>query len=439
VQSAPAPWPGFGCVRAYREGSAIRTGAVACAGAFVVGYASPAMRLSDLFRFGRPKPPDASSPRPASSAAVPSEDADRLGPELETALLRELSGTWSELNQSFLRGALRRPVLRLCESSSLLGRWDGRRRSVEISLPLLLRAPWGAVVEVLKHEMAHQYADEVLGATDETAHGPAFRSVCERLGITPEATGPTEIPSEVDPGRARVLKRVADLLALARSPNRHEAEAAAAAAQRLMLKYNIEQASDRASRRYDFVQLGTPSGRVPESEHILASILAEHFFVEAIWVPAFRPRDGKHGTLLEVCGTRENLQIASYVHAFLRGTAERLWREHRRAMGLRSNRDRRTFVAGVMEGFRERLKEDKLRCREQGLVWLGDADLQRYHRVRHPYIRSVRLQGHSRNEARAHGRAAGRRIVLQRALTQEQPTSAARPPSTPKSLPPARG
>jgi hypothetical protein len=396
------------------------------------------MRLSDLFRFGRRKPPDpleSGAPRP-----TPSEEADRLSPELETALLRELSGTWSELNQSFLRGALRRPVLRLTESTALLGRWDGGRRSVEISLPLLLRAPWSAVVEVLKHEMAHQYADEVLGATDETAHGPAFRGVCQRFGISAEATGPAETPSEeAHPGRARVLKRVADLLALARSPNRHEAEAAAAAAQRLMLKYNIEQASERSSRRYDFVQLGAPSGRVAESEHILASILAEHFFVEAIWVPAFRPRDGKHGTVLEVCGTPENLQIASYVHAFLRGTGERLWREHRRAMAVRSNRDRRTFVAGVMEGFRERLKEDKLRCREQGLVWVGDADLRRYHRVRHPYIRSVRLQGHSRNEARAHGRAAGRRIVLQRALAQEQPTASARPTATPKSLPPARG
>ena len=44
----------------------------------------------------------------------------------------------------------------------------------------------------------------------------------------------------------------------------------------------IEQSSERSSRRYDFAQLGTPSGRVPESEHILASILAQHFFVEAI-------------------------------------------------------------------------------------------------------------------------------------------------------------
>jgi hypothetical protein len=393
------------------------------------------MRWSDLFRFRRPP---AASPRP--SEPEPSEQADRLGPELQTALLRELSSTWSELNQSFLRSALRRPVLRLTDSVTLLGRWDARRRSVEISLPLLLRSPWGAVVEVLKHEMAHQYADEVLGATDETAHGPAFRSVCERIGIAPDATGVGAAPAgtEADPARAKVLKRVADLLALARSPNRHEAEAAAAAAQRLMLKYNIEQASDRAERRYDFVQLGLPSGRVPESDHILASILAEHFFVEAIWVPAFRPRDGQHGSVLEVCGSPENLQIASYVHAFLRGTAERLWREHRRATGVRSNRDRRTFVAGVMEGFRERLKDETVRCREQGLVWVGDADLKRYHRARHPYIRSVRLQGHRRNEARAHGRAAGRRIVLQRALGQEPP-AAARPASTPKSLPPARG
>src|SRR4029077_4252276 len=120
-----------------------------------------------------------------------------------------------------------------------------------------------------------------------------------------------------------VIERVARLLALAESPNQHEAEAAMAAAQRLMLKYNVElQQHACGARRYGFKHLGEPSGRVGESERILASILAKHFFVEVIWVPVYRPTEGKRGSVLEICGAPENLEMAEYAHAFLRHTAE---------------------------------------------------------------------------------------------------------------------
>ncbi|MBI4701668.1 MAG: DUF2786 domain-containing protein [Deltaproteobacteria bacterium] len=349
---------------------------------------------------------------PDATEAARSGAAARLGAELEAALVRELLRTWHEINACFFKGALRPPVLRLGDGEGLLGRWDRSVRSIELCRRVVIESSWTAVVEVLRHEMAHQYAHEVLGAIDETAHGPAFRTVCERLGIDPAAGGMPAAASEPDPARARVLKRVAGLLALAESPNRHEAETAASVAQRLMLKHNIELCRTASVQRYGFRQLGEPKGRVQESEHLLAAVLAEHFFVEAIWVPGYRPCDAKRGSVLEISGTPENLEMASYAHAFLSHTAERLWREHRRAQGLRSNRDRRGFLAGVMEGFRDRLAAEKRRSQEQGLVWLGDAELRRFHRRRHPHIRHVQLWGHGSSDARTHGRAAGRRIVL---------------------------
>ncbi len=343
------------------------------------------------------------------------EQTEQLSAELEAALVRELMRCWHDLNHTFFKGALRPPILRLVDSRSLLGRWNGEHRTVEISRPLAVQAPWSSVVEVLKHELAHQYAHEVLQATDESAHGPAFRQICHRLGIDAAATGVPAGDSESGPG-TRILKRVAALLALAESPNRHEAENAAAVARRLMLKHNIELSTQGARHCYGFRQLGLPKGRVQEHEHILASIVADHFFVEAIWVPGYRPQDGKRGNVLEICGTPENLETASYAHAFLTGTAERLWTQHKRAAGIRSNRDRRGFLAGVMEGFRERLNEEKRQSEQRGMVWIGDADLTSYHRARHPYIRNVRLQGHRSSEARSQGRAAGRNIVLHRGV-----------------------
>ena len=372
----------------------------------------------------RSAPPQAESlPAAAGQDLPPGEPATaaHLGAQLEASLVRELVHCWRNLNWNLFQDALTAPVIKLSDTRSLLGRWNRQRRSIEIARQLVLTASWGEVVEVLKHEMAHQYVDEVMELLDESAHGPAFRQVCERIGIDSAAAGalsaaPNDPPHAEE--RARVLKRVAKLLALAKSPNRHEAETAAAVAQRLMLKHNIELSQQPSRLHYAYRQIGLPKGRVQESEHILAAILAAHFFVEAIWVPGYRPRDGKRGNVLELCGTPANLEMAGYVHAFLSGCAERLWVEHKRQEGIVSNRERRSYLAGVMEGFRERLKAEKKRNRERGLVWVGDADLKHYHRRRHPHIRSVRLQGHGQSATRQHGREAGRRIVLHRGVGQ---------------------
>ena len=340
---------------------------------------------------------------------------DKLSVELERALLRQLGASWFQITMTHFQGALERPRFRLVDGRSFYAHWQRAHRTISVSRPFVFESDWGQVVEVLKHEIVHQYVHEVLGAIDEPDHGPAFHSICERIGLDPRASGP--VPSEEPtPPQARILKRVADLLALAESGNQHEAENAAALAQRLMLKHNIA-LSERPERlRYGHRQLGTPTGRVSESEHILAAILADHFFVEAIWVNGYRPRDGKRGSFLEISGTAENLELASYVHSFLKQTAERLWLEHKRSHGITKNRERRRFISGVMEGFRERLRSEKKKSEEKGLVWVGDADLADFYRRRHPHVRTVRLRGHGTSDARRHGREAGRNIVLRRGM-----------------------
>jgi predicted SprT family Zn-dependent metalloprotease len=341
---------------------------------------------------------------------------DRISYALETALVRELLATWHQLNHAYFREGLAAPQIELVTTRGRLGRWIPRTRTIEMSRPLLLEQPWGVVIEVLKHEMAHQFVWEVLGAGDEAPHGPSFRDVCHRLGIDAAAAGMPEAATTAE--HARVVERIAKLLALAESPNVHEAEAAMAAAQKLMLRYNLDERAHGAgkNRQYGYRQLGVPSGRVEESERLLAALLGRHFFVEAIWVPVYRPREGKRGSVLEICGTAANLEIAEYVHTYLRTTAERLWLDHKRALRIHGNRDRRVFVAGVMTGFAEKLAAKERAHKEEGLVWVKDGDLGHYFRRRHPHVRHVRHAGSRKNEAYAHGREAGRRIILHRAV-----------------------
>ena len=73
---------------------------------------------------------------------------------------------------------------------------------------------------------------------------------------------------------------------------------------------------------------------------MLAAVLREFFFVETLWVRVFRPKEGKWGSVLEVCGSEENVQLAEYVHGFLTHTAARLWQLHKRDHGITSNRHR---------------------------------------------------------------------------------------------------
>jgi len=350
--------------------------------------------------------------------------SERLSSELERAALHAIIRTWEDLNGALFRFQLERPALELVDSTSRLGRWHGGVRAIEISRRLLLDHGWGVLVEVLKHEMAHQYVDEVLGQPDDAMHGSVFRKVCEERGIDPSAAG---VPGNRKQPSAdqQLLERIAKLLALAESSNQHEAQAAMSAAQRLMLKYNIDLAASGLLPAHGFRHLGQPSGRVSEAQRILAGILADHFFVQTIWVPAWRPKEGRRGSVLEICGSEANLELADYVHSFLNATAERLFHEYRRSSSGRGAK-RLTFVAGVMSGFRERLERERKKAKAEGLVWVGDPALDGFFRKRHPRIRWTRFAVGHGSEAYARGREAGEKIVLHRGVSANSSGNAPR-------------
>jgi hypothetical protein len=345
-----------------------------------------------------------------------SETVAQLSAELERKLLARLGAEWEAINYTYFNRALRKPILQLSDSRTRLGQWHGKLRTLEMSRPLVLEQPWTEVLEVLKHEVAHQYIDECM-SVDETAHGPTFRNLCDRLGIDGRASGaPSASATDGDEDPAtRVIARIHKLLALAQSSNRNEAEIAATTARRLMLKFNIE--VDRThptheGARYGYRHLGRPSGRILDHDRRLALILTKYFFVEGIWIPVYRPLEGKRGSVFEICGLEPNLLMAEHVHAFLTTTSERLWREYRKMGKRRSNRDRQAFLSGVMRGFDAKLAAQTADFQEQGLVWSPTAALDDYFRRRYPRIHTIHRGGARRNEAFADGSRAGGQIVL---------------------------
>jgi hypothetical protein len=110
--------------------------------------------------------------------------------------------------------------------------------------------------------------------------------------------------------------------------------------------------------------------------------------------------------------------MAEYVHGFMRHSCERLWEDHKRAHGIRSNHDRRTFQSGVVSGFASKLARESKKHAAEGLVWVQDGDLSMYFRKRHPHVRNVKYGGSPRSDAWHKGREAGERIVLRRGVAE---------------------
>ena len=345
-----------------------------------------------------------------------------LSAALEAKLLARVVEEWDSINFMYFREVLRRPVFRLSDTRSQLGQWVPGVRGLELSRPLVLEHPWSVVVEVLKHEVAHQFVDEVM-RVHEPPHGPTFQRVCAQLGIAGHARAELPPPSAVDDDPENlVVQRIRKLLALAESPNQHEAEAAAIAARKLMLRFNIEgeaEAPSQGRQRYGFRHLGRPSGRVMEHDRRLARILTTYFFVDGLWVPVYRPLEGKRGSVLEICGLEPNLAMAEHVHAFISETAVSLWAEYRKTATRTSNRDRQAFLAGVMVGFDSKLSAQNHQFQEQGLVWVPGAELEAYFKRRYPRTQTVRRGGASRNAAYARGEEAGGSIVLSKPVESQ--------------------
>ncbi len=320
------------------------------------------------------------------------------------------------INNEHFGGSLRPPLLTLDDATATLAAWRVADRTITVSRVFLTRASWVAVREVLKHESAHQYVSEVLHIADEAAHGESFRKVCVERGIDAAAAGAVDVgvEQERDVDVERVLRRVEKLLALAQSTNKNEAEAAAAAAQRLMLEHNV--AAQHRPRRYIVRGLGAPVPRMHAHEKLLGALLSEHYFVDVIIVRAWCHDVLKMGTIIEVAGTPENVEMASWVHAFLLGAAARFWNEELRARRL-PPRERLPFFAGFMLGVQEKLARDAKGKTELGLVWVGDADLDRFVRKRHPHVRRGRIAGALRDGHHA-GRVAGNDVVIGRPIDE---------------------
>lgn len=343
---------------------------------------------------------------------------------LKTAWLRQLKEDWKTANYIYFKNALHLPNLELSDAVRVLGKWKGGySRCLSISRVLIQAYPWEYVLEVLYHEMAHQYVEEVLKISHELPHGETFKRVCLEHGIDPTATG--EIHSWVEKRKThaavslennKILGKINKLLALAQSVNPHEAESAMSKAQTLLLKHNLSLLDVETNPRYIHKQIGKVGRRNP-IQSIISAILCKFFFVEAIWIFGYDPHQNLSGRILEIYGTPENVEIAAYVQDYLLNTSEQLWRTYKEQEKVSGNKHRRTFIYGLLNGVYHKLDGQVVQHGEKGLVWKGDPRLKAFYRRRNPKrVRTASKYSKSSKDIYRSGVTQGKTLIIHKGI-----------------------
>ena len=359
---------------------------------------------------------------------------------LRRAAVVALNEAWHEFNETFAGGLMTSPEIALAaRTSSTLGAWYRSERRIRLSEQHVFGDRWCDVLATLRHEMAHQYADTVLGAAaDEGPHGPTFKQAAEVLRADASAHVPRPPAAESATDRHPLLGRLRKLLALGRSPHRHEAEAALAKARALMRAHELDEvavlAGDKgALEGFAMADVGPIRKRHDAWRGALSNLLRVHFGVRCLWVYAYDAIAARHGRVLRLFGRRDRLEFAEYVHDWIvDGVLEQLWVEDRQRRGERGNRDRRVFYEGVVRGFHQTLvgRSSERACAEtasdsaavqpssRDLLAREEARLDSYLHRYHPRIQTRRTSGTSQGaDAYARGLARGRDLRLHRPVS----------------------
>lgn len=329
---------------------------------------------------------------------------------------------------------LAKPVIRIEPLSRDWGSWAPETRTITLALRLIEEHRWDVVLEVLKHEMAHQISDERLNGKYHAPHGELFKRACRMLGVADWAAGaagalPREIPDwrrqTPEPEEERLLKRAEKLLALAESSNEHEAALAIERVRALYAKYNLGRLAAGSRATYVHCIISRRRRRIESEESAIFGILTAHFMVRAIFTTVYDAMDLCEYRAVELLGTRENVLMAEYVYHFLLHQLDVLWERYRGRSGVAPG-SRRSYMLGVLEGFRAKLDQQATVSSVEGLaphhnpqalLRLADRQLDGFVQRRHPKLATRRWgSGYGDADSFGAGVADGGSIHLHRGI-----------------------
>ena len=239
------------------------------------------------------------------------------------------------------------------ESPKQLGYFSSENYQIGINKNLVYLAKPEVLKNILRHELAHLYTF-LLHGPDHQAHGGSFKDACKKFSWGREVSRAYSNLEEENkfnsaPEFEKILKKIEKLLNLAKSANQHEASAATAKANELLMKYNLELFKEDTEHEEEvFVKNIYEAKRSNVQMNALYEII-EHFYVQ----PVLNRTSKK--VYLEVIGSKINVEMADYLAKFLVSEFERLYKK----TNLKGVSAKNSFIRGIAEGFSKKLKEQK--------------------------------------------------------------------------------
>jgi hypothetical protein len=155
--------------------------------------------------------------------------------------------------------------------------------------------------------------------------------------------------------REALIAKIKKLLALGRrSPYPAEAEAALAAAQRMMLEHGLNESCVDAPGHvdgYDTVTLHT--GRMPVEGHYVGVLIVRWFFCRIVL-----GEDWNGNRTIVAFGRAEHLPFAEHLWTYLTRTFRALWTVYRREHGCPQS-ERKLYYHGLALGIGRRLERER--------------------------------------------------------------------------------
>jgi hypothetical protein len=310
-----------------------------------------------------------------ASAHICRDLLEEIGAQRDEAYCAELSHEWETIKWSYGLKLLK-PCLRVSAGGSQLGGWDPESRTISVSREALESLSWDSVVSLLKHEIAHQFVDEVLGGHHNQPHGSLFGSACDRLGLLPPFRSAN---LRIDELRERVVRRqslperlrrrIERLEALTDSDNSHESGVAEDLLSRL--RSEAAEVLSKTGGSAVFEDFGSQTidlhrKRCSREQMAAAGMLSRHFGVEVVFSSAFNVRTLERSRVIVVMGRHEKVEMAVFAFNYCLAEAQRAWRHHQNVASVQAG-DGPSFRLGVILGFDEALKaKAEIRVSEAG-------------------------------------------------------------------------
>ena len=178
-----------------------------------------------------------------------------------------------------------------------------------------------------------------------------------------------------------IISKIQKLLSLANSHNENEAKAAMNMANMLLLKHNLSiQQIAGYQAEYEFKNVGADSLTLKLHQKLVANLLKDYFFVEILILKQSVGNNirAKYKKTIQLVGTKENCEIASYIFSYLDHTYPELWQTY-----CKNNQNtkphKESYYMGLTEGIKSMLESTRWKVQEEtGLILQKDANLAKF-------------------------------------------------------------